>query len=396
MNVALTVPPVAGAVNNGGSAPANDPTQPVDPTAELQDRIGSLETQLAYSQSTSQANTDAWNTEREGMLTDAEQAKITSEGALSTSQAETASAQAAADAAGLSLAEWQERNLGVEGKRTTYDEAATKAGEAQDAPDYAGVDVSGVDTPEFDRYDESGQSKYIRDSETVRGQLTSLLDTDSKYLEQARIKAREGAQGRGMLNTSVAAGAAEQAAIQEGFKIASQDAKAYSDSGLLTQQSADEAASDVHKTELNSALTIQEAGIAHQNKQLDNAFQVAVKGMDTEQQVLFSAVQDQYNTNQAQIKAKIDKDLLTMDHDSKTKLAAQSSFNTILVNDSMTWEKMMLDGTIQELMATNPAAVNALYDNLHTQTVNKLTFTANSLNLNMTNQIDAIALGFGI
>lgn len=56
--------------------------------------------------------------------------------------------------------------------------------------------------------------------------LTSLLNTNSPYIQQARIQATNQANSRGLANSSIAAGNAQAAAIQAGLPIASGDAQA--------------------------------------------------------------------------------------------------------------------------------------------------------------------------
>jgi len=64
-------------------------------------------------------------------------------------------------------------------------------------------------------------------TETVAGQLHSLLSSGNPYVERAKSGARETANQRGLLNTSMAAGAGEAAAIDAALPIASADANVY-------------------------------------------------------------------------------------------------------------------------------------------------------------------------
>ncbi len=63
--------------------------------------------------------------------------------------------------------------------------------------------------------------------QTVAGQLTSLLSSGNPYLEAARSGAMETANSRGVLNSSMAAGAGEAAAINSALPVASADASTY-------------------------------------------------------------------------------------------------------------------------------------------------------------------------
>ena len=61
--------------------------------------------------------------------------------------------------------------------------------------------------------------------ESVSDRLGALLDEDSPYLDRARVRAREQANARGLMSSSIAAGAAEGAAIDRAGAIATADAE---------------------------------------------------------------------------------------------------------------------------------------------------------------------------
>ena len=60
--------------------------------------------------------------------------------------------------------------------------------------------------------------------DTVEGRLNKLLSKDNPYIKTARANAAEASNQRGLLNTSIAAGTGEKAAIESAFPIAAQDA----------------------------------------------------------------------------------------------------------------------------------------------------------------------------
>lgn len=63
--------------------------------------------------------------------------------------------------------------------------------------------------------------------ETVQGQITGLMSKENPLMTQARTNAAQTANARGLLNSSMAAGAGEQAVINTALPIASQDASTY-------------------------------------------------------------------------------------------------------------------------------------------------------------------------
>ena len=105
------------------------------------------------------------------------------------------------------------------------------------------------------------QTANIVDPErgTVAGQMRGLLAENSPYLQVARTGAMQTAAGRGLLNSSIAAGAGEEAAIRQALPIAQQDAQTYADIG---KQNA--------KTISDSLLNLQVGQLEHQ-KNLANA-----------------------------------------------------------------------------------------------------------------------------
>lgn len=64
----------------------------------------------------------------------------------------------------------------------------------------------------------------VGQNQTVQGQLGSILSNGSPVLEQARTDAAQAANARGLLNSSMAVSAGEQAAIRTALPIAQQDA----------------------------------------------------------------------------------------------------------------------------------------------------------------------------
>lgn len=64
-------------------------------------------------------------------------------------------------------------------------------------------------------------------TETVSGNLDSLLNSDSPYLKSARASAAQFANSRGLLNSTMAATAGEKAAIDAALPIAQADAGVY-------------------------------------------------------------------------------------------------------------------------------------------------------------------------
>ena len=97
------------------------------------------------------------------------------------------------------------------------------------------------------------------EEETVEGRMEGLLADDSKYIQAARGRSQQQAHSRGLLNTSIAAGAGERAAIEAAFPIASQDADAFTRAGLQRQAYDENVALTGLQTQYASMLSAQEA-----------------------------------------------------------------------------------------------------------------------------------------
>ena len=93
-------------------------------------------------------------------------------------------------------------------------------------------------------------ARTITNPETVSGQLNSLLSSDSRYIQSARNSGLETANSRGLINSSLAAGTSEKAAIDAALPIAQGDAGTYANAG----QSAQQANQDVNLTGYKSLL----------------------------------------------------------------------------------------------------------------------------------------------
>jgi len=72
-------------------------------------------------------------------------------------------------------------------------------------------------------------------TQTVAGQMEGLLAAGSPYIDRARYSAAVTANARGLLNTSIAAGAGEAAAIDAALPMAQQDAQTYFAQANLNQ-----------------------------------------------------------------------------------------------------------------------------------------------------------------
>lgn len=96
----------------------------------------------------------------------------------------------------------------------------------------------------LDQYEEWAKSGFInrevQPEDTVAWQMDNLLDKGSRYITSARQRGVEQAASRGLLNSSLAAGSAERAAIEAALPIAQQDASTYFSQGINNQNLANQ------------------------------------------------------------------------------------------------------------------------------------------------------------
>ena len=85
-------------------------------------------------------------------------------------------------------------------------------------------------------------TRTVADDETVQSQLNTILDPNSPLMRSARTRGLQAANRRGLLNSSIAAQAAEQAMIDSALPIAQQDAATYSQAALQNQDALNRAA----------------------------------------------------------------------------------------------------------------------------------------------------------
>lgn len=79
-------------------------------------------------------------------------------------------------------------------------------------------------------------TREVSGNELVENRLNNLISGNSEYIKLAEAKAKEQSAGRGLLNSSLAAGAGRAAAISAALPIAQQDASTHANQALSNQQ----------------------------------------------------------------------------------------------------------------------------------------------------------------
>ena len=153
------------------------------------------------------------------------------------------------------------------------DATATATTPSLPAAPSAPVDTTGTaDTTVLNPNKNLPAEEKVRDltkSETVAGNLNDLLNQDSAYMQSARNSALGQANSRGLINSSIAIGAGQTAAINAALPIAQQDASAASASGLSAQNANQSNQTAGFQGYINSSLAEQNNDSAASLKQME-------------------------------------------------------------------------------------------------------------------------------
>ena len=255
-----------------------------------------------------------------------------------------------------------------------------------DVPDYAQYDSSDVSQKIADQAPiEGGLSFVDQDKSTVAGQLNTLLNSESPYLQQAKNAGEKQAASRGMLNSSMSAGASQASAIQAALPIAQQDASTFAKA-----QSAEQAANygqQATKVEgiVSGGLTDQNSAIAGTNQKIQNQFTAAMQSASEENKVFLQDMQNQHNTFLTQMEA--DHQLLLQRENTtaaKNELVTTQA-SAIMQNYQISVETMMTDPNFLNL---GTEAVNKAIENTQNLAKNSIKFLGDVADVNLETSID--------
>lgn len=145
-------------------------------------------------------------------------------------------------------------------------------------------------------------ASYARRDDSVTNALTNLVSKDSPLMRQAQTSGLQTANRRGLLNSSMAVKAAEDAAYAAAVPIASQEASQAAGENLANldastrlqlQQMSDSGQMDRLTASINATNTQQQNEIAYQTamKQLDRSLQEKLAKMNLDESQRASAAQ---------------------------------------------------------------------------------------------------------
>lgn len=161
---------------------------------------------------------------------------------------------------------------------------------------------------------QGAQTQVNQPTDTVQGQIAGIIDANSPLMQQAQRRAMEQVNSRGLLNSSIAVGAGQEAVMDRAMPIAQQDANTFTNTRLANQNSTNaglqfSAAADNQASQTNAALgtdTSQKnaaAANALQVTNMDQAFKVAVANTDAQNKMVMQQLGDVTKTTLANIEA---------------------------------------------------------------------------------------------
>lgn len=203
-------------------------------------------------------------------------------------------------------------------------------------------------------------------NDTVQGRMTGLLSMDNPMNKAVLTRAREIANARGLLNSSINTNIGTRALIENALPIAQQDAQTYFNQGQANQQ----AGNQFSMTNLNADITTrrdkalagydtaartQAAGIAQQQASLEARLQAerdkALSGYDTAARSQQAALNQQMAQLEARLQAERDKALAGYDTSARQQ--------QIQAQMEQLQKEYQLRGDLESKLQTQNAATSA-------------------------------------
>jgi len=245
-------------------------------------------------------------------------------------------------------------------------------GKPEPLPEYQSYDAASARTQMGQNVNIASGSSFIDpDKSTVTGQLQSLLSSDSPYLAENRRQATEQAGSRGLLNTSIAAGAGQRAAIQSALPIAQQDAETYAKFGMQEQAAKNQMETIQGEAVVSGEIVKQQKALEQQNQNIQNRFTALIRGADQQSQAWLGDLKNTYDTGLQEMN---NQQNLLMQREQITSDKAQmvrKETSAVMQNYQITVENLMTD---PDFLAMGSTAVNNAVNELQKLAKNTINF----------------------
>lgn len=181
-----------------------------------------------------------------------------------------------------------------------------------------GLLYSGANTPQAATYTPTMQT--VSDKSTVQNQLANITANGSALNTQAETAARQAMSSRGLLNSSIAVGAAQDAVLKNAMPVAQQDASTYAstDSANAGYRNTADQFNAGQKNQITGQLIGADTSLAVADKNVksqqlisdrDNATKLQLQQMDTETKKLLATMDESTKVKMQGLEA-ADKQLL--------------------------------------------------------------------------------------
>lgn len=204
-----------------------------------------------------------------------------------------------------------------------------------------------VTTPAFNLNNIQGAGGWGVDpkTQTVAGQLSAIIASDSPLMQQARARALQTSNDRGLLNSNLALGAADAAVYDKAFQIADSDAAIYADAAKTNVTEANAFSRDANRNAYDLY-----------GKQVQYGYDTKSKADQFRYDTKLNADQFGYDMRKLGEQTAANKDLAKIDSDYRQLTQASSSATTILANMQSSLNNLMnntsiTDETIRQQMA---------------------------------------------
>ena len=207
---------------------------------------------------------------------------------------------------------------------------------------------------------------------TVQDRVREIVGEDSTLLQQARQRATQEANARGLVNSSLAVGAGQQAVIAQALPIAQQDAQTYANAATNTtnqQNAAAQFTAGARNTvgmanaqqENAARANNQQAAVQLANTRMNNEAQVAMANLDTQTRLALSNLDTQtrqlLQTNQSASNAYVQAVTNISNITTSNTMSQEAKDRAVASQINLLREQLR---TLNRIAATQPAEISEL------------------------------------
>jgi hypothetical protein len=191
---------------------------------------------------------------------------------------------------------------------------------------------------------------------TVAGQVNKLVTQGSPLIDQAQTAAKQQANRRGMLNSTMAITAGQDAAYRAAMPIAQQDAQTFANAGQFNAGAKNQAM--LQGAGLTQQANITNAAATNQAQTLQQQAGIQSGQMQQQADIARSQIQQQYDNQRQMLTAQTDEQLRLIDAQNGTKLAdayRQTSQNTYdaYITDIQRIQESDMDADVKAAQVAN-------------------------------------------